>query len=200
MLKRFRSWHSGLSVLGKLAFAAALAIGIVGIVSASTHPNTPSVDNSSNNTATKTQPKVETQTTTETEAVPFTTSTVEDNSLDSGKTGVRTQGINGVKTKTYEVTYTDGVQTAKKLAKEEVTAQPVNQVNTIGTKVAATQKPSSNCDPNYDAAHGSCVPIASDVDCSGGSGNGPAYVSGPVYVIGSDIYGLDRDGDGVGCE
>jgi hypothetical protein len=44
------------------------------------------------------------------------------------------------------------------------------------------------------------VPIASDVDCAGGSGNGPAYVSGPVRVVGSDIYGLDRDGDGVGCE
>jgi resuscitation-promoting factor RpfB len=44
------------------------------------------------------------------------------------------------------------------------------------------------------------VPIASDVDCAGGSGNGPAYVRGPVKVIGDDIYGLDRDGDGWGCE
>jgi hypothetical protein len=52
------------------------------------------------------------------------------------------------------------------------------------------------CDPNYTG----CVPIASDVDCSGGSGNGPAYVSGPVTVVGSDIYKLDADGDGVGCE
>lgn len=52
------------------------------------------------------------------------------------------------------------------------------------------------CDPNYDP----CVPVASDVDCAGGSGNGPAYVEGPVTVIGTDIYGLDRDGDGVGCE
>jgi hypothetical protein len=57
--------------------------------------------------------------------------------------------------------------------------------------------PKSNCDPNYT---GACVPIASDVDCAGGSGNGPAYVRGPVYVVGRDIYGLDRDGDGVGCE
>ncbi|KQQ98479.1 hypothetical protein ASF72_18695 [Arthrobacter sp. Leaf141] len=54
----------------------------------------------------------------------------------------------------------------------------------------------SGCDPNYSG----CVPIASDVDCAGGSGNGPAYVQGPVSVIGSDIYGLDRDGDGFGCE
>jgi hypothetical protein len=52
------------------------------------------------------------------------------------------------------------------------------------------------CDPNYDP----CVPIASDVDCAGGSGNGPAYVEGPVTVTGRDIYGLDRDGNGIGCE
>ncbi|WP_235505633.1 hypothetical protein [Arthrobacter sp. Leaf337] len=55
----------------------------------------------------------------------------------------------------------------------------------------------SGCDPNY---AGGCVPVASDVDCAGGSGNGPAYVRGPVTVVGSDIYGLDNDRDGVGCE
>jgi hypothetical protein len=38
------------------------------------------------------------------------------------------------------------------------------------------------------------------VDCAGGSGNGPAYVAGPVFVVGSDIYDLDRDGDGVACD
>jgi hypothetical protein len=43
------------------------------------------------------------------------------------------------------------------------------------------------------------VPIASDVDCAGGSGNGPEY-TGRVRVIGPDVYGLDRDGDGIGCE
>lgn len=54
-----------------------------------------------------------------------------------------------------------------------------------------------DCDTNYD---GVCVPVASDVDCASGSGNGPAYVQGPVYVVGNDIYDLDRDGDGVACE
>jgi resuscitation-promoting factor RpfB len=54
----------------------------------------------------------------------------------------------------------------------------------------------AQCDPNYSG----CVPIASDVDCAGGRGNGPTYVDGPVRVIGTDIYGLDRDGDGIGCE
>ena len=57
--------------------------------------------------------------------------------------------------------------------------------------------PAQNCDANYE---GACVPVASDVDCEGGSGNGPEYVRGPVRVVGVDIYGLDRDNDGVGCE
>jgi hypothetical protein len=52
------------------------------------------------------------------------------------------------------------------------------------------------CDPNYS----DCVPVASDVDCAGGRGDGPAYVKGPVKVIGKDIYQLDRDGNGIGCE
>jgi hypothetical protein len=57
-------------------------------------------------------------------------------------------------------------------------------------------EPAPTCDPNYSG----CVPIASDVDCAGGSGNGPAYVAGPIRVVGSDIYDLDRDGDGIACE
>ncbi|MEK8108021.1 G5 domain-containing protein [Micromonospora sp. M12] len=100
--------------------------------------------------------------------------------------------MNGVRTLTYEVTTTDGVRTAKKLVTSTVTKQPVTQVVAIGTK-----KPqSSKCDPNYTP----CVPIASDVDCAGGSGNGPAYVRGPVQVVGSDVYDLDRDGDGTACD
>jgi hypothetical protein len=61
----------------------------------------------------------------------------------------------------------------------------------------ASAEQGSSCDPNYS---GDCVPIDSDVDCASGSGNGPSYVSGPVTVVGNDIYGLDRDGNGTGCE
>jgi len=35
--------------------------------------------------------------------------------------------------------------------------------------------------------------------CAGGSGNGP-YYTGPVRVVGADVFDLDRDGDGNGCE
>jgi hypothetical protein len=60
----------------------------------------------------------------------------------------------------------------------------------------AQPEPQPACDRNYSG----CVPVASDVDCQGGTGNGPAYVAGPIRVIGSDIYGLDRDGNGIACE
>jgi hypothetical protein len=60
-----------------------------------------------------------------------------------------------------------------------------------------TKPPAQNCNPNYTP----CVPNDPvDVDCAGGSGNGPSYVQGPVRVIGSDPYGLDTDHDGIGCE
>lgn len=68
-----------------------------------------------------------------------------------------------------------------------------NQVN----PAIQTKSNTGNCDSNYS---GACVPIDSDVDCAGGSGNGPSYVKGPVKVIGTDIYGLDRDKNGIGCE
>jgi hypothetical protein len=72
------------------------------------------------------------------------------------------------------------------------------RVMTLSLSLAFTHAAKADsCDPNYT---GDCVPIASDVDCASGSGNGPAYVNGPVYVVGEDIYDLDRDNDGVGCQ
>lgn len=77
------------------------------------------------------------------------------------------------------------------------TTRPATTAVTSTTLGIQTLIPAGACDPNYE---GACVPVASDVDCAGGSGNGPEYVSGPVYVVGSDIYDLDRDGDGTGCD
>ncbi|MER7590581.1 G5 domain-containing protein [Micromonospora sp. NPDC127501] len=137
-------------------------------------------------------PVVQVTTVTEQATIRYGERTVKDSSLAEGKRVVRTKGVNGVRTLTYEVTTTDGVRTARKLVKSAVTKQPVTQVVAVGTK----KQQSSKCDPNYSG----CVPIASDVDCAGGSGNGPAYVSGPIRVIGDDIYDLDRDGDGIACD
>ncbi|MBU2669033.1 G5 domain-containing protein [Actinoplanes bogorensis] len=124
--------------------------------------------------------------------IPFKTRRVDDSSLAKGKTRIRTPGVNGIRTVTYEVTLTDGKQTARRIIRTTTTRPPVTKVIAVGTKVAST----GQCDPNYSG----CVPIASDVDCAGGSGNGPAYVKGPIRVIGDDIYDLDRDGDGIACD
>jgi hypothetical protein len=137
-------------------------------------------------------PATEVKTVTVTQKIPFKRTTVNDSSLPEGTRKVRTKGVAGVKTLTYEVTYTGGQETGRKLLRQAVTKQPVTEVTAVGTKKAPTRQ----CDPNYTG----CVPIASDVDCAGGSGDGPAYVRGPVQVIGDDIYDLDRDGDGTACE
>ncbi len=56
-----------------------------------------------------------------------------------------------------------------------------------------------SCHSSY---RGACIPAnASDVDCPGGSGDGPAYApSRGFQVVGPDVYDLDRDSDGIGCE
>ena len=61
-----------------------------------------------------------------------------------------------------------------------------------------TQAPAAPaCHPSY---VGACLdPDASDYDCVGGSGNGPKY-TGRVTVLGPDVFDLDRDSDGIGCE
>ncbi len=92
-------------------------------------------------------------------------------------------------------------QTASVAAGHVIRIQPKQYTRvTPGRKVTVwiAKAPSPPCDPNYT---GACLkPNVSDYDCAGGSGNGPYYVEGPVYVVGVDHYGLDSDGDGVGCE
>jgi beta-lactamase superfamily II metal-dependent hydrolase len=76
-------------------------------------------------------------------------------------------------------------------------------ISTVGPALAAPppppSAPTSGCDPCYPDV---CIPVgAADYDCAGGSGNGPNYIQGPVRVVcHPDPHGLDRDGDGWGCE
>ena len=146
---------------------------------------------------------VETRVETETEPIPYEQVQQDDPNLDLGTTTVTTAGVPGVRTLTFSVTVKDGRVTGRELIRETVTTAPVNEVTSIGSRVAPpapvplVDTGAGSCDPNYS---GACVPIASDVDCANGSGNGPAYVQGPVWVVGSDVYDLDRDGDGVACD
>ncbi|WEO76457.1 G5 domain-containing protein [Cryobacterium sp. SO2] len=141
----------------------------------------------------------------EASVLPYAAVTVDDAGIDVGTSAVTVSGGNGEKVTTYLVKYIDGVEVSRSVAREETTVQPVDEVTSVGTRVPApvaapAPEPapvSDGCDPNYADA---CVPIASDVDCAGGSGDGPGYVDGPVRIVGNDIYDLDRDGDGIACD
>ena len=86
-------------------------------------------------------------------------------------------------------------------------AAPQNLAPPATLAVASPQKPPYEptvaigaapfCHPSY---QGACLDRnASDYDCVGGSGDGPLY-TGRVRVVGPDVFGLDRDGDGIGCQ
>lgn len=132
-----------------------------------------------------------------TEAIAFEQTTVEDASLPRGETVLSVTGREGQRTLTYVITLVDGVETGRELKSDAVTTEPVAQVTKIGVYDAPPPPPTSDCDSNY---AGACVPIASDVDCAWGSGNGPAYFDGVARVVGTDVYDLDGDGDGSACE
>lgn len=184
-----------------ILLAAGIAVLVVGggVNAATTTTNIRPFDTSAESPSATPEPTVAIRTTTvaEQQAIPFGATTVEDPTMASGTSAITTVGVPGVLTITYSVSTRDGVEISRETIDEVVTTAPIDQVTTIGTKVEQRAPASgSGCDPNYSG----CVPIASDVDCAGGSGNGPAYATGPVTVIGVDVYELDRDGDGIACD
>lgn len=78
--------------------------------------------------------------TTETQPVAFKTVKVSDPTLSSGKTKVKTDGKNGVKTIVKSETLTDGKVAESKVVSESVTQTPVDRVVLVGTKSAETKK------------------------------------------------------------
>jgi hypothetical protein len=64
------------------------------------------------------------------------------------------------------------------------------------TPASGTSTSTHGCTPGYRP----CIQPGPDVDCAGGTGDGPRYIQGPVTVTGDDPYGLDADHDGTGCE
>ena len=75
----------------------------------------------------------------ETEPVPFTEQFIEDDNLAKGTTQVRQEGVDGVKTKTYEVTkwvHKDQSEISRELVKEKITTEPKPKITANGTYVA----------------------------------------------------------------
>ncbi|MBE7050363.1 MAG: DUF348 domain-containing protein [Ruminococcaceae bacterium] len=68
------------------------------------------------------------------ETIPYSSTTVYDDTLDKGVRTVTTVGQNGKKIKYYDVEYRDGVEVSRTFSGEEVSVQPVDEVITEGTK------------------------------------------------------------------
>jgi hypothetical protein len=85
--------------------------------------------------------KVETKYITQAQVIPFQTVTQKDLGMEQGSSKIITQGVNGSKNTTYKVTYVDGLETAREIISDVVTAQPVNQVIKVGAQVANMHSP-----------------------------------------------------------
>lgn len=61
-----------------------------------------------------------------------------------------------------------------------------------GASAAIAVAPQIGATTSCNSSYAPCVPVVPDLDC--------ADLSGTVQVLKDDPYGLDRDGDGIGCE
>lgn len=181
MLGGLKGWFTALSTLAKVGVISGASLLLLGTAGAIEGPKTP--------TPTPTPPPktqtTEHKTVTTTEAVPFDTKTVDDATLAAGTDKTTTEGVNGVKTKTYDVTYTNGTETSRTLTKEEVTTQSVTKVIAHGTYVAPA---AVNC-PN-----GTYVNSAGNTVCS--PSTTPATGISPTAICrdGSYSYSQSRSG------
>jgi hypothetical protein len=123
---------------------------------------------------------------------PPTTATV----TTAGTTHTVTRTLEAGKPKTVvhtrTVVHTNTVVRTTTVVRAVTAPAPRRSASATPTSNGGTQ---AGCTPGYSP----CIPPGPDVDCAGGSGNGPRYVQGPITVTGSDPYGLDANGDGIGC-
>ena len=72
------------------------------------------------------------------ESIDFKTIKKEDNTLDKGKIRVEQKGKAGTRILTYLVRREDGVEVSRNLTKTEITAEPVSEIQIIGTRPVIT--------------------------------------------------------------
>ena len=85
----------------------------------------------------KQEPTTTTRVETIEEALPYEVVEQEDATLLKGQKRIATQGVEGIRRVTVEVTTVDGVETRKVIG-EEVVKQPISQVVKVGTKEVGT--------------------------------------------------------------
>ncbi|WP_421114827.1 G5 domain-containing protein [Streptococcus oralis] len=80
------------------------------------------------------EPKVEHQEITTTEEIPYASRTENNADLAEGTRNVKQAGVKGIKTITWDITLTDGKETARTKKSEKVTKEPVEEIIEVGTK------------------------------------------------------------------
>jgi len=72
------------------------------------------------------------------ETLPYRTRNIDDDTLDKGKTRVSQSGKTGKKTLTYQVRRENGVEVSRILLRQEVVAQPTEEIVKVGIRPAIT--------------------------------------------------------------
>lgn len=153
-MKKSFKWFKGLSAAGKVGVIIA-ALLCVSVVNAATGDN--GQNNKSNATVSEKAPSdvVTHKQVVKTSSIPYETVKQDDSSLTKGKTKVLTIGVEGEQSTTYDVTYTNGVETARSKISQKVTSKPINEVIAVGTYVA----------PQPDCPNGTYINSSGDTVC-----------------------------------
>lgn len=183
MLGAVKIWFTALSTTAKVGVvSAAMLTG--GVASAAINsPTAPSTPPSSTYTPVTCSAIVTTPVSTQ--AIAFGKTTVVDASTPQGKTYIKTAGVNGIKTVTYELTtYTPtGCSIDTQVVKSEVvTAQPITEVTAIGSYVA----------PQLTCSNGSYVNVDGNTVCSPSSSS-----SGASARCGDGTYSYSQHRSGT---
>lgn len=178
-MSKIGDWFSALSRKGKIAtIVGASLLGLTAVGAAS--PQTQQFQSQSKSSApsvTQPQqatPKVEKKKVTEKAPVAFGTTARDDSTLAKGSSKTIQEGVDGERTVTYEVTYTDGKETSRTTLSDKVTKAPVNKIVSVGTYAAPSNCPNGTytnsagnivCSP-YSA---SSVPAGATAKCGDGT-------------------------------
>jgi uncharacterized protein YabE (DUF348 family) len=95
--------------------------------------------------------RVEIKTVEKTEVIPYSTERTKDSSLAKGTEKVITDGVDGVLTEVYEITYQDGKKVSENLVSSETT-EPVNQVIAEGSAEVSSRSGNTSSSGEKDSS------------------------------------------------
>lgn len=176
-----------------MGVAGVASVGVIGgtIATTNSEQSARSVNEAMSNFEQKeAKPEIVVKTETEVVLVPFETRYEDDNTLAKGTVITSIEGMDGERTDTYSVTYTDGAVTERVLVSSEVTKEPVTRVIKNGTYEAPqVQQPSqTQATPQQQAAPAQGCPNGAYVNSAGN------IVCRPSAEQGNGATAICRDG------